>query len=96
MKGSSYPHKKNVFSLLISLSILQNMNIVALLNVPIARYSLLCYGHHPCSAASGCTRVAETHPTAAPGSKKKNEKFKMFNGNDSGIFVVIVGQCCSA
>ena len=57
---------------------------------------------NPCTAAPGCTRIAETHPTAAPGSKKKKKKFffffffKMFNGKDSDMLVVIVGQYCSA
>ena len=55
---------------------------------------------NPCSAAPGCTRIAETHPTAAPGCKKKKKFFffffKMFNGKDSDMLVVIVRQYCSA
>ena len=45
---------------------------------------------NPSSVAPRCTRITKTHPTAA------FFFFKMFNGNDSDIFVVIVGQYCSA
>ena len=46
---------------------------------------------NPCSAAPGYIQIAETHRTAAPGY----EFFffsKTFNGKDSDMFVVIVGQ----
>ena len=45
---------------------------------------------NPCSAAPGCTRIAETHPFFFV------VFFKMFNGKDFDMLVVIVGQYCSA
>ena len=36
------------------------------------------YRINPCSAAPGCTRIAETHPTAAPGYTRETK----FNGTD--------------
>ena len=40
-------------------------------------------------------RTRRRHP-GIPGSKKKKFFFKMFHGRDSDMFVVIVGQYCSA
>ena len=44
----------------------------------------------------GSPRRTRRRLPGIPGSKKKIFFFKMFNGKDSDMFVVIVGQYCSA
>ena len=50
------------------------------------------------SAAPGSPRRTRRRLPGIPGSKKNNFffSFKMFNGKDSDMFVVIVGQYCFA
>ena len=48
---------------------------------------------------AGLPRPTRRRLPGVPGSKKKNNNnffFKMFNGKDSDMLVVIVGQYCSA